>query len=640
MSETTPGPHTPAVRTLVAAFVFTLVLAALSNFTIDRVQMSGLGTLASRTQGGGAVAFAFGTLVIWVLVVLVLSVTGQLWLTTGIVAAATVLVAFANYRKLQLRLEPLYPSDLAMGKEVGFLSDMVGGGTTLLLLASVLGILTASVLAGWGLRRVFPPIRRRELPRLSRALLVSRVAGVGFAALVLSYLGQFNVPGNNIRAAYDSHGAAWRAWNQAKNYADNGFVAGVLYNLNAPAMDVPAGYSRAAMARVADKYTALARETNVDRSPHALDDVNVVIVLSETFTDPTLVKGPTFAEDPIPYTRSLMRHTVSGRMLAQMFGGGTANTEFEALTGMSLAQFQPQMTTPYQQLIPKYDDFPSVVGYFEHLGHETIAVHPFMPRMYQRGTVYPILGFDKSVFRADMRARTLDNSNLASDASAFREVLRHLDEASRPALVNLVTMQNHFPMEGRYDHPIGVSGITGEEKAQAGHYARGLRYSDQALKRFLAALQGSNEKTVVVFYGDHQPAFWSEETRDRNGVRATLETPFFVWSNFRPNRGERLPTTSPIYFMNHVLDVADAPLPPFYALLGELEKELPAMQHELMIGPDNRRVSAEDLSARARELLRDYELVQYDLSVGKRYSQGEMFYPIEEDIASASGSGQ
>ncbi len=126
-----------------------------------------------------------------------------------------------------------------------------------------------------------------------------------------------------------------------------------------------------------------------------MDDVNVVLVLSEAFSDPEQLEGVEYAEDPIPRTRRTMQATTSGSMLAQLFGGGTANMEFETLTGMSLSQFNPQMQTPYQMLVDEYDTFPSAVGYLAAQGHRPIAIHPYMTGMYKRETVYPILGFDE-----------------------------------------------------------------------------------------------------------------------------------------------------------------------------------------------------------------------------------------------------
>lgn len=248
--------------------------------------------------------------------------------------------------------------------------------------------------------------------------------------------------------------------------------------------------------------------------------------------------------------------------------------------------------------------------------------------MYQRERVYPALAFDEFVHAKTMHSsEKLEGSHFISDRAAFDEVLLRVEDESAPLFVNLVTMQNHYPMHGIYDNPIDADGLADhEERAQAGGYARGLRYTDEALSRFLSSLELADEKTIVVFYGDHQPAIWSGDTQALNGERILKETVFFVWSNSADLEPRHLPTTSPIYFINHVFETANATVPPFYALLTEREREIPAVEHGIMIGPGDHLIDERDLSPRAKQLLNDYRMVQYDLSVGQRYVEEQMLY--------------
>jgi phosphoglycerol transferase MdoB-like AlkP superfamily enzyme len=626
---------------LVTAGLFTVLWAVFCNLVLEFLQVGGNGSrILDYTLDEGLPRFLLGSAVVWALLMLFLAFTGRLWLTHAIVMALTVVVGFANYEKLRLRLEPLYPSDVDFARDGGFLGAMVGAGTVLLLIVFVALVVATLLLAGRVLSSVFPRIQRRQSPRLWWGLVVSRVVVAALCLAFFGYIAHFNAPGNRFRDAYEAGGAHWRFWFQKLNYQDNGFIGGLLYNLNVPAMQPPEGYSKKTMEQIAARYAAAATRRNSGRASGALDDVNVVLVLSEAFSDPTRIHGATLAQDPIPYTRQLMKHTVSGTMLAQLFGGGTANMEFETLTGMSLSQFEPQMNTPYQMLVPNYQQFPSAVGYFKQHGHEPIAIHPYMTSMYKREQVYPVLGFDQFIHDKTMQVtRKLEKSDFISDASAFNEVEYQIRTNDEPLLVNLVTMQNHYPMKNLYAHPLPVQGVTGEPKAEIEGYARGIKYTDEALKNFLTTLERSPEKTVVLFYGDHLPAAWPKSVYDKNGDRRMRETPFFVWSNFAQAKHEDLPTTSPIYFMNKVFDLANAPLPPYYALLAELEQQVPAMEQGLYINADNETVSKADLPARAKQLLHDYRLVEYDLSVGHRYSQAQMFYP-PSTIANASGAGQ
>lgn len=612
---------------LAASLLFTMVLATLANLTIELWQLGD--SDAPSSLGNHQTLFWLGTLVIWMFVLLVLAVVGRLWVTASLVAIAAVVIGFANHEKLVLRLEPLYPSDLAMAGEVDFLGQMVGVQVIFYLAAGVVLAIGAALVCGRLAEKVFPRIRRRTHPRLATGLVVARVCAVAVIIPMLVYITNFNAPGNRFRTAYEENGANWKPWNQSRNYRENGFVGGMLFNTYVPGMTVPPDYSAATMHSLVEKYADSAATINQRREGR--DEVNVVMVLAEAFTDPMRLESVEVAEDPIPYTRSLMRRTTSGNMLANQFGGGTANVEFSALTGMSMALLQPQMTTPYQMLVPEYESFPSLVGYLDSLGYRTAAIHPFKPSFYRRSEVYPILGFDTVKFEDQMvHQQRLEDNDYISDAAAFKEVSDEIDKEADPVFVNLVTMQNHYPMAGKYANPIEVTGVDDPEaRANAEAYARGLRYSDDALQRFIASLERSTEKTVLVLYGDHLPSFWPPAVRVANGARRVHETPFFVYANFGKQEARRLPTTSPMYFANFLLAKADVPLPPYYALLGELQREIPALEHRMVIGPNNQKIPPGEMPARARELLHDYRLVQYDLSVGHRYSQDAMFYPAQ-----------
>jgi phosphoglycerol transferase MdoB-like AlkP superfamily enzyme len=609
--------------------VFSLFWAGFCNAVLDLLQAGGgVARFVTYELDEARFIFMISSAIVWLFLVGVWALTNRLRIASAMLLVAVTVVGFADYEKIRLRHEPLYPSDLVFAGNAGFLKEMVG--PRVLATVGVLLILELVVvlLAGRILARSLPRVRRTEEPRRWRAVLVVRAVTLVAVLACFVYLSTFNSGHNRVRAAYESAGAHWAFWFQTVNYARHGFVAGFMYNLNVPAMRVPADYSARTMDALATKYETKAATVNQGRDGAALDDVNVVVVLSEAFSDPTRLDGPTVSEDPIPFTRSLMSRTTSGTMLAQLFGGGTANMEFEALSGLSLSQFLPQMNTPYQMLVTDTPTFPSAVGYFKEHGHEPVAVHPYMTSMYKRYAVYPTLGFDRFIHDTTMqKAQRIDRNDFISDKSAFDEVEHQIATADKPALVNLITMQNHYPMADKYDDPIPVGGVTGETADEFSNYARGLKHSDDALRDFITDLKGSDEKTAVIFYGDHEPAFWDPATYDRNGDTRMRETPFFIWTNFKnlPPGGEA-PLTSPIYFLPTLFDEVGAALPPYYVLLDELHAQIPAMEQGEYFLPDGSKVSYDGLSPKAKAVLHDYRLVQYDLAVGGRYSQSRMFY--------------
>jgi phosphoglycerol transferase MdoB-like AlkP superfamily enzyme len=613
-----PGPASRCAR--VAGV--TLLSAAVVNAMLDLWQVAGSDSeLTSHTLLGAPLLFLLGTVVVWLCVVVVVAVLGRLWLGVGLVAASALLIGYAGFRKEQLLREPLYPGDLTYAGDIGFLVDTVGAGPVLALLAGS----ALLVLGGfWAGRRLHTP-RMRPADRGDRWRRVAvRLTAAGASAAALGYVLQFHQPGNLARVAYENLGAHWRSWHQSANYTDNGFVAGLLYNLPVPAMAAPPGYGPATMRRLVARYAEAAARVNRTRDSDALADVNVVFLLGETFTDPTRVDGVRLAQDPIPYTRALMRRTPSGQMWSPQYGGGTANVEFEALTGMSIGSFRPQLTTPYQMLVPGHDTFPSAARFLAGQGLRTLALHSFTSALYRRAEVYPALGFEQSVFVDEMThtGRVARNA-FVSDKATYAELLSRLHRCEDPLFANVVTMQNHYPTAGKYPDPIAVTGLEdGAATESLAHYARGLRHSDAALRFLVRALERSRERTVVVFYGDHLPPLWPEGMLT---LREQHETPFLVYANFGRQPAEALPTTSPVHFVNHALETVGAPVSAYHALLLAVERHLPAMGQGVLITRDGTRVRVDDLSPAARRLLRDYRLVQYDLAVGRRHSAGALF---------------
>ena len=628
MHEQRSAPRRARLRRAAVPLALSFGWAVLCNLTVELLQSSGGLTFALKP-----VLFLLGSTLIWLGMVALWALTGRLRIAAAVAAAAAILVGYANHTKMALRREPLYPDDFAVAQHAGFLGQMVGWSTVATVAGVVVGVVVAVFLVAWRWRRRRPRWHAGSRRRLAGAL-GARLAVAAVSLGLIAYAAQFNEPGNAVRWAYNTGQAEWASWSQEKNYTHNGFVGGMLYNLDVPVMKRPPGYSRATMAEIAERYGQAADARNTGRDPAALDDVNVVVVLSESFSDPTMLEGIDLPEDPIPYTRSLMGTTSSGHLLSQRYGSGTANMEFETLTGLSTSQFDPRLMTPYQMLVPRYDSFPSFVGLARSLGHDRVAVHPYDTYMYRRESVYPILGFQDFLGKKEMSIRKhIQDNPFISDNAAFTEVLRQIDGHDRPLLTHLVTMQNHFPMGDSYDAPMTIEGASGDTEDDAEAYLRGLTYSDRAMRKFITELEGSDEKTAVVFFGDHLPPVWSDDIARQNGVVGMRQTPFFLWSNFTDLQ-ESEPLTSPVFLLPLLLDQLDAPLPPFYELLRELHEEVPAMRAGQLYDGEGHQIDREDLSTHARELLRDYRLVQYDLSVGQRWSQDAIFYP--EPVSSAA----
>ncbi len=573
------------------------------------------------------VGFYADTLVVWVVLLFLWAVLGRLWWSIGIVLATVVGVGVANVVKMRYREEPVYPSDVDFLQEPAFLTSMVSPALLVVAVLALAGVLAAAVRIGRRMATRYPRPAWRRLPRrqalgvLGLRLVVAAVAG-----LLLLQATQFNQPGNLWRGLYEARGDDWRYWNQKTNYRSHGFLGGFLFNMPVEAMPTPTGYDAAAMSAIADRYERVAADINADRTG-TLADTNVVLVLSESFTDPTGLAGFELERDPIPRTRARMAQTLSGEMLAQMYGGGTANMEFEVLTGQSLGLFRPQLMSPYQMLVPDLSDYPSAVGAFKHQGHDAVAIHPYRVGMYKREQVYDRFGFDAFVHDTTMRSTaTVGQNPYISDDAAFDEVLAEIDRRTEPLLVNLVTMQNHIPVDDNYADPLEVRGTDDDQAERIGQYARGLAHTDEALDAFLERLERSPERTIVLFYGDHLPGIYGSSVKEQNRGLALYRTPFFVWSN-RPgeNRPRPVPTTSPAFFLPLVYEVADAPVPPYLALLDRVHRHVSALQQGRMLDGNGQPITTAELGPEGAQLLADLRAVQFDFSIGRRFALDRMW---------------
>ena len=435
----------------------------------------------------------------------------------------------------------------------------------------------------------------------------------------------FSQPGNVLRYAYDRY-AHWIPYSQQMNYYNNGFIGGFLYNIGVDAMGKPADYSKNQIIDIVQKYEEKASEINETR-PAVINDVNIIYVMNESFSDPLALDGITVSEDPIPTIRSLKERALSGNILSQGYGGGTANIEFEALTGLSMEPMSASLTTPYTQLVSRMSELSSVVSYLKQQGYATTAIHPYNTTMYKRNEVYQNLGFTTFLNETNMTFLDRKDQNpYISDESAYQEILKKMQTTEESDFIHLVTMQNHMVYSGKYPNTDFSAQGTGNAE-EAANYLQDLAYSDEALDDFLTTIEQLPEKTVVVFWGDHLPSFFSESNVQTNGSLKMHQTPLLIYSNFTENN-DTVGTISPIYFMNHILEIANAQVTPFYALLMELEEALPAFEKGLYIERDTKTVSKKrgELSKETQELLKVYDAIQYDVTVGENYSKALNFF--------------
>lgn len=558
--------------------------------------------------------FFLGGLVLLALLLFLSGAIGSLGMGALLYTVFIGILGYADYLKMTMRQEPIYPDDLKMVANLGMMKDLVGWPLFVALLVVILAVLFGVGYMFW---------RSLKKPKNTQIL---RLVTVVLSGGLLLYASNFNSSSNLLRKGYDRT-ALWIPYSQKMNYYNVGFVGGFLYNLKVEAMDKPEGYSEAAVKEITERYQKEANAAN-EKLKEA-EQPNIVYVMSESFSDPNRLKGVSVTGDPLKDYYEVAKQTYSGQMLSQNYGGGTANIEFEALTGFSMEPLNAQMTTPYTLLVPKLTKLPSLVSLLQASGYETTAIHPYDTSMYKRKDVYQVLGFDQFLDQDTMtHTDKLQNNPYISDESAYEEVLEQLD-SDTPQFLHLVTMQTHMPYNGKYQNIAYQVTAEGNTDSIA-NYAQDVAYASAALQNFTKELSKLSRRTLVVFWGDHLPGIYSDATQAENSGTTLHETEFLLYDSAaklaNPESGQII---SPFYFAPTLFQQAGQATTGFYQLLLDLQKVLPAFEKS-MYYQDGQWQATASLGDK-EQLYKDYQMIQYDILAGKQYSLASDFFARENE---------
>ncbi|MDV7771153.1 MULTISPECIES: LTA synthase family protein [Enterococcus] len=555
--------------------------------------------------------FLLACLVLLMIFLFLVAVLGSFLFGTFFYLVGIGILGYANYLKMTYRQEPIYPDDLKMIKEFGLLKDMTGT-TSFYLLAGMILLVVAG--GCWAIYRSFKKDKKFQ---------AIRVITLFTTIFALIYISHFNNPNNLLRKAYNKT-ALWIPYSQKMNYYNTGFIGGFLYNLKIDPMEKPKGYSEEKIKEITSHYQKLADEKNKTASE---EQPNIIYVMSESFSDPSRLNGVEITGDPLADYYAVADQTYSGQMLSQNYGGGTANIEFEALTGFSMGLFNAQLTTPYTMLVPKMNQLPSIVSTLKDQNYHTTAIHPYNTSMYKRKDVYEVLGFDEFISENTMTyTDTIEDNPYISDASAYQEVMDLLKEDDTPQFIHLVTMQTHMPYDGKYQQleytakTEDNSGISSLE-----NYLQDISYSSQSLKAFTEELKKLSRRTLVVFWGDHLPGIYSDTIQNSNEKHTLHETQFLMFDSQGELEKTEAPVTSPFYFAADLMNQTNQQTTGFYQLLLALQNELPAFERELYYQEEQWHREAQ-LNKKQAELYQAYEMIQYDIVSGEKYSLQTNFF--------------
>lgn len=594
-------------------------------------------------------------------------VINRFWVATAVFAITMSVYAVANSIKIILRNEPILPSDLSFlssgngGEITSFIPKssqaLVDGTITMLIWLTVICLILQFV---DGRRCVIPFHWWRPFRNVKTIIgNVTRIIAAAMSiTLLCSFTWTLSVPGAWGYEWAKSWGDAPQLWNAEGDAANNGPIINFLRLTHPKIMDKPEGYSQETMEELAKKYSSEANQINGTRANN-LTDNTVIMILSESFSDPTRVPGITLAEDPMPNIRALKETTTSGLMLSPGFGGGTANIEYQSLTGLDLALFDDSMQSMYQELVPhQKNPFAwNQIWNAEYGKSGSVAFHSYYKNMYLRDANYKKFGFNKFYTLDSEPAIThqdrTDNSPYVNDAASYQNIIDQLNKEEHPQFLQLVTMQNHMTYDNWYfnnqfEQANVTENLNDYERGQINTYAKGVSITDQATIDFLNQLNAMDKPILVIFYGDHLPSSYQTAAADKNNTLALHQTDYFIWSNqASASAGVKLDAsntayTSPNYFMEMAAEHMNAKVSPYLAFLTQTRTDIPALER-LVIGAggfdtdastayldqNGNAIKRKALSKQAKNTLHDYKLIQYDMTAGKGYLNDTNFFTVK-----------
>ena len=431
-------------------------------------------------------------------------------------------------------------------------------------------------------------------------------------------------------------------WDQSKSYQQTGAAASFVFNTKFLKVDVPENYSEEYVEEIKDSSdTGSAANLNDYSGQLAADKVsvedtdiemvsqsvktkatNIIAIMNESWADFEDYGNLELSESVMDYIHSL-DNTIFGHAYTSVFGAGTSASEFEFLTGNSMA-FLPSGSIPYQQYVTTPKD--SLASLLHEQGYQCLAMHPGERTSWQRNEAYPLLGFDQFTCGEDMHVALSDEHGYVGDDSSFNEIIYEYEhrDTTKPFFMFNVTIQNHGSYTDEdYEAEVYLTDEPGKYP-QAEQYLTLANKTDQDFKILVDYFSKCEEPTIILMFGDHQPSVETEFLEKAYGVSLdsmTMEqymgkfkVPFVIWANYElPD--DTINITSLNFLKQYLLNYAGVEKSNYDYYLESISKEMPAMT---FVGYfDNEGNAYSHLQQTEFDsIINDYSVVQYDMLFG------------------------
>lgn len=666
-NEVTPQhPHKPfpgwvyGVLFVIFDIIVVTALEVGVSSSSTRVQLSsptvGFGFVSKMWTDGNFV-FVLNVILVALLYLMLLMLLNRFWASSIVMLAAGIIVAVIEHFKIEIRYEAILPADLGfLGSNTGNMLTFAPAGAhvTILIALAVFAVLLVPVLAlryADGRKGRMIQTDDRCLNLTSRLILL--LLPILVFALYCMHVSTTNSLANKFSRALGDTPSMWDSVYDAQR---NGPLVAFTRQLDPKIMDKPDDYSEETMKKVAARYQKKAETINASRTNN-LTDSTVVYVLSESFSDPSRVPGLKTSKDSMPNIHKIKAGTTSGLMLSSGYGGGTANLEYMGLSGLSMANFDSSLSSPYQQLVPSQHWTPTINQMWGAPAN-SLGYHPYESSMYSRATNYRKFGFSHfyTLTGPDVikYQDKVDKSPYVSDNSSYDSALEGIKSGKTNKFIQIITMQNHMPYHEWYENnDYTAESTTGtplgdDEQQSIETYQKGVEITDQATQEFLNELDALDKPVTVVFYGDHLPGIYSSASEDDNNSLALHLTDYFIWSNkasgSQGNKASDAAYSSPNFFVAQTADHMNAKVSPYLAFLTEMHSKIAAMEppvvnkiqgwdripegQSIYLDQNGNPMSTDDFDKETKQLLADYKLIQYDITAGKNYLKDTDFMTL------------
>lgn len=666
-NEVTPQhPHKPfpgwvyGVLFVIFDIIVVTALEVGVSSSSTRVQLSsptvGFGFVSKMWTDGNFV-FVLNVILVALLYLMLLMLFNRFWTASIVILAVGIIVAAIEHFKVEIRYEAILPADLGfLGPNTGNMLTFIPAGAhvTILVALGAFAVLLALILV---LRhfdgRKGRMIRTDNLSLNLTSRLILLLLPILVFALYCIHVSTTDSLANKFSRALGDTPSMWDSVYDAQR---NGPLVAFTRQLNPKIMDKPSNYSEKTMKKVAARYQKEAETINASRTNN-LTDSTVVYVLSESFSDPSRVPGLKTNKDSMPNIRKIKAGTTSGLMLSSGYGGGTANLEYMGLSGLSMANFESSLSSPYQQLVPSQHWTPTI-NQLWGAPVNSLGYHSYESSMYSRATNYKKFGFSHfyTLTGPDVikYQDKIDESPYVSDKSSYDSALEGIKSGKTNKFIQIITMQNHMPYHEWYENnDYTAESTTGtplgdDEQQSIETYQKGVEITDQATQEFLNELDALDKPVTVVFYGDHLPGIYSSASEDDNNSLALHLTDYFIWSNkassSQGNKASDAAYSSPNFFVAQAADHMNAKVSPYLAFLTEMHSKIAAMEppvvnkiqgwdripegQNIYLDQNGNPMSTDDFDKETKQLLADYKLIQYDITAGKNYLKDTDFMTL------------